>query len=639
MGWGEIRAGSVGLLVVGLVIGGAVVADAAHTKGARAVEPRPQRPDIVASFSNGTIVFDANGTVGSTSLKSGQVSLSTDDPYCVASPAAPCHYTINTIELVANDFTIKGTTIENVRAHNWYPAVGTVDDGTGVRLAVPPGMTFNVSGSVKSSPVVFTVTPQLPNVLSLVVDPVLQQVTLMGSLTGSQSGFTLKLTIHATSDAPFTNLPPLADAGPDQTVTTGCYALVSLDKSKTTDPNGDYSYGYFTEDGSSIGDGSKPVAMFPGLHRITLRAFDRQGGRGTDNVLIDVRDDGSVSPLPGATTYAVTAPQGVPIERVAAVAQTLLELKPNATIASATNAVSFGSATLAAGATVDSELWVPTPPNLGPNAKVTGMVHPTVSPLATIAWNVVVPPQPGNPVALGPKQTMVLAPGNYGDVALAPNATLTLRTGTYTASSLTTKPGAVLAIDDSAGPVYVFLRGALAHQGSVEGIGTAPATLLLAAHGTDISGPWEGTLLVPDGDAILGPPPNRDHRGAVFAGSVRLQSALIQAPFSWEEIRASRAACALRPKLVCVQKLGPASYVARFDYDNEVEFAGAFVPVGIGNRFSSGLENRGQPETFLAGLLATKGKGAFEVPFDGTPLSWTLGGRTATATSSSPGCP
>lgn len=104
-------------------------------------------------------------------------------------------------------------------------------------------------------------------------------------------------------------------------------------------------------------------------------------------------------------------------------------------------------------------------------------------------------------------------------------------------------------------------------------------------------------------------------------------------------MRASRAACALRPKVVCVRSVGPNSYVARFDYDNDVEFASVFVPVGLGNRFASGPADRGQPETFLSGLFTTKGKGAFEVPFDGTPLTWVLGARTATASASTAACP
>ncbi len=112
------RRGVVGLVASWLLVGTALIAYAARTKGARVVEPQPKRPDIVALFSSGTIVFDANGTIGSTSLKSGRVSLSTDDAYCVAKPTAPCRYTINTLQLAANDFTIKGTSVESVEAFN-----------------------------------------------------------------------------------------------------------------------------------------------------------------------------------------------------------------------------------------------------------------------------------------------------------------------------------------------------------------------------------------------------------------------------------------------------------------------------------------------------------------------------------------
>ena len=97
--------------IAAITLGGSWVA---HGRtGGRASAGRPQRPDIVALFTSGAIVFDANGTIGSTSLKSGRVSLSTDEPYCVPSPSKPCHYTINQIELRANDFTLKGTSVES----------------------------------------------------------------------------------------------------------------------------------------------------------------------------------------------------------------------------------------------------------------------------------------------------------------------------------------------------------------------------------------------------------------------------------------------------------------------------------------------------------------------------------------------
>jgi hypothetical protein len=461
---------------------------AAHgaRKGARISDVEPQRDDIIAKFSTGLIIFDANGAQGTTTLQSGMISLSTDDPYCVASPNKPCRYTINKIDLIANPVTVQGTPAENIRATSWYPAVGAFDDGTGMRLTVPPGMTFNVSGDVKKTPVVFTVRPTQPNVLSMVIDPSLQKITLAGSLSGSQGGWTLKLTILATSDAPFANVPPNANAGPDQVVSTGCFALVSLDKSKTSDPNNDLAFSYFTESGLSVGDGSAPVALLPGKHRLTLNAFDVHGARGRDDVVVDVKDDGTTSPVTGATLFAIETPPSVAIEDAGLISKTSLTFKPTSGFArvAASNVISFGRSSLEPVSNIQGDLWSAGDVELFPNTSVTGTIHtlgaistkpgastggvdpnPTFAPPNVLSWNAFIPAQAGMPVSFTSGQIGSIDPGNYGDISLGPKAQLTLRSGIYTASSLSTKPGSIISIDDTNGPVLVYLRGSLLHQG------------------------------------------------------------------------------------------------------------------------------------------------------------------------------
>jgi hypothetical protein len=167
----------------------------------------------------------------------------------------------------------------------------------------------------------------------------------------------------------------------------------------------------------------------------------------------------------------------------------------------------------------------------------------------------------------------------------------------------------------------------------------ASPKLLTTASSADVSGPWSGTLLIPSGGVHLGPPPNRDHRGAVFANSIMLQGSLQHESFPWESIRGARQACAITPKVVCVKALGNGNYVARFDYDNAVKFAGVLVPSGPGNYFVQAPQSRGQPQGFLPGFTASQGKGVFDIPFDGNDLTWVVGGRTATASRNSPACP
>lgn len=629
MGNTQRRSTAVGLGLVSLL---ALMADPALArKGARVEPPAPQRPDIVAKFTSGLITFSADDYSSSAQLAESTVSLSTDDPFCVAAPDHPCRYSVNKVHLRARDFALEGIAVEQLEAYNWYPALGAYDDGTGLRLALPPGMIFNVTGVVDGERIVFEVTPTEPNVLSMVIDPSHQQVMLMGSLSGSAHGHTLSLSLHATSDAPFANLPPQAAAGPDQIVSTSCYANVQLDKSGTTDPNGNFSHAYFTEHGFSIGSGAEPVAMFPGVHHVELWAFDKMGARSIDRVTIDVRDDGTASPIPGASSYSLTLPSGVLPEQVGLAATHQLALRPNARLEG--SALSFGPVRLEPHSTITGDLWASGEVDLRPGASIEGE-RLTAEPGGAFAWNTVLPGQPGPNVQASPGQALDLAPGNYGDLDLAPNATLTLHEGTYTMGNMRTKPGAIVQVDGSRGTM-IYLRGALRHQGEIAS-GTAER-LFVAASSADVSGVWEGSLLVPNGAATLGPPPNRQHRGAVFAADSTLHASLVHAAFDWALLREGRSACAITPTLVCVRHESDGRTVARFSYENAVRYESTTVPLGVANRFTTAPENRGQPEFFLAGLF--NGESTFEVPFEEETLTWVVGGRSATATRTSPVCP
>lgn len=92
--------------------------------------------------------------------------------------------------------------------------------------------------------------------------------------------------------------------------------------------------------------------------------------------------------------------------------------------------------------------------------------------------------------------------------------------------------------------------------------------------------------------------------------------------------RAGLATFQLSPVLECVVNNGAGSYTAHWGYSN----LGATVvsmPIGLANKFTPDPADRGQPTTFALGRRAF----VFSTDFDGTPLIWTLSGRTATASS------
>ena len=91
-----------------------------------------------------------------------------------------------------------------------------------------------------------------------------------------------------------TNQPPVADAGPNQTVGDGnCNGqeLVTLDGSGSFDPDGDPLSFTWTEPpgGSVIATGAQPSVSFAtGIHTIGLTVEDPFGSSDSDTVVIEV---------------------------------------------------------------------------------------------------------------------------------------------------------------------------------------------------------------------------------------------------------------------------------------------------------------------------------------------------------------
>jgi hypothetical protein len=99
-----------------------------------------------------------------------------------------------------------------------------------------------------------------------------------------------------------TNLPPAADAGPDQTVAAdaSCSASVNLDGSGSSDPDGDaLTYTWTGPFGTATGV-NPTVALGPGSQTVTLTVDDGKGGTATDMVVITVEDQ--TPPLIGTLT-------------------------------------------------------------------------------------------------------------------------------------------------------------------------------------------------------------------------------------------------------------------------------------------------------------------------------------------------
>jgi hypothetical protein len=109
------------------------------------------------------------------------------------------------------------------------------------------------------------------------------------------------------------NLPPVANAGPDQTVTDtdgDGIASVLLDGAASSDPDGSISgYGWY-EDGVQIASAfGVGVPLTVGVHTITLYVSDEHGASDTDDVVITV-NAADAPPTTGTLTVTATGRSG-----------------------------------------------------------------------------------------------------------------------------------------------------------------------------------------------------------------------------------------------------------------------------------------------------------------------------------------
>ncbi|SDK60614.1 Por secretion system C-terminal sorting domain-containing protein [Catalinimonas alkaloidigena] len=127
--------------------------------------------------------------------------------------------------------------------------------------------------------------------------------------TAEASGYTsATLTLTVTVKPATTNQVPVADAGPDQTVSDADrdgVEAVTLDGSASSDPDGNQTISSYSwrEGGQQIASGKTgTVSLAVGVHQITLLVTDQQGAQSTDQVTIDVR---AVAPAPPPTSTAL----------------------------------------------------------------------------------------------------------------------------------------------------------------------------------------------------------------------------------------------------------------------------------------------------------------------------------------------
>jgi hypothetical protein len=146
---------------------------------------------------------------------------------------------------------------------------------------------------------------------------------------------------------------------------------------------------------------------------------------------------------------------------------------------------------------------------LGNQVVVTGGITQNTSivfPPPVDISGVVFPPAGGN-ITVNPDQTLSRAPGSYGQTTVYSRGRLRLTAGRYFFTSLDLEPQAVLEVDESAGPVTIFVRDSVIFRGSILTPANALASVFVGYTGTNavfLEAPFNGTFVAPNASLTIG---------------------------------------------------------------------------------------------------------------------------------------
>lgn len=613
------------------------------------------RPDYVGRFTQGTAAVSLEGIDAKVlQVSEGLIAITSIDGNCVPSltPAQACRFAINSIHFRLRDFEIGGVQVNRLDIQSWEatPAQSTL---SGV-LSVPEGMRFNASATVDGTASAF---PVRTAGAAITLRPDTDHLSIVGSFNAKIDGRNLDLAILATANVPLANHPPIANAGADQDLEAHCTASVRLDSSRTSDPDNNFSHAFFSESGIPVGRHDVPIPFLPGSHVLTLSAFDRLGARSTDDVVVSVRAL-PIAPSPGAVFSEVQVPAGLRPEDAILLARGQLDLGPNVLIDPSVNrgaivntgvngttigvssktrdVWSRGPLVVHTDAVVDGSARTQAPITLKNRATVTGTTskQAVFDPLRSAGWNAV-PGTVQQGIFVPPGGSAVASPGHYASIDLGPRAALVLEPGVYFSDSLSIAPGAHVSLVRP-GPLQIYVASGLDYRGPIV-VGSAKDFLLSYAGASRVSldERFTGTLFAPHATVVLAKT-DAPHVGAWFGASIEVRPDVVlqHEPFDWAILQEGQNACAVTPKVTCVDR-SSGSPVVRFGYSSVLTYAGVTVPLGLFNRIDPAPQLRGQPSSFRPGAH----EGVFEVPFDGSPISWIVGSRSATANSGVPSCP
>jgi hypothetical protein len=139
-----------------------------------------------------------------------------------------------------------------------------------------------------------------------------------------------------------------------------------------------------------------------------------------------------------------------------------------------------------------------------------------------VAWTVTVPTTTLGQRDVEPDQQLALDPGRYGSVSVKSRAVLSLHSGIYFMDSLTLEPESLLDMNETTGPVIIYVVNNFIHRGVNTAQDGNLDSFLVVVMGEDqvaVDSAFDGTLVAPNASVVLATV-SGTHTGAFFAKHV-----------------------------------------------------------------------------------------------------------------------
>lgn len=279
--------------------------------------------------------------------------------------------------------------------------------------------------------------------------------------------------------------------------------------------------------------------------------------------------DGSVAQtseaiVVGQQTFTLTLPRNVAVGDVGLAATGALRIDDRVTLNGSSGLVATvanmgATGTIFGTDTIAGNIWSASQVNLHDRARVNGFITTsstltrgssvtitgpitqgaTLTPANSVSFSVVVPSTNLGTKTIESGQTLTPAAGStYATLNVRANGKLTLRAGTYYFGTLNVDPGALVTIDSSAGPVFVYVTDQLTYRAAftdAQGQGTGIFLGYLGTLAVSLEAPFRGTLLAPRASLGLGSAGAPGYFGSFFARDLELFPGVIytQRPFDW----------------------------------------------------------------------------------------------------------